>query len=69
MSMNGDVLADGEQDFAVLADETAVDRLGDFFVNAIDERPGLDAFVEVIDKFRAGLGQALMRLGAAHDFE
>jgi len=65
----GDVLPDGVQDFAILAEETAVDFLADLFLHAIEQCAGLDALIQVGDQLHIRAAERLMCLGAADDFE
>ena len=58
----GDVLPDGVQIFAILAEETAVDFLADFlFLHAI-EQPVSDALIQVGDQLHIRAAERLMCL-------
>ena len=65
----GDILPDGVQDFAILAEKTAFDFLAYLFLHPVEQSSGLDALIQVGDQLGVRMAERLMRLRAADDFE
>ena len=66
---HGNVVADGVEELAILADEPVFDGLGDWFPGAVFELAAFDFGVEVGDERGVSDLEGLMRFGAAEDVE